>query len=219
MLTGKKGPGRLRRGHFRDWLSSERYAGFSLLFDPQQPFPPALRSHFIPSLPLQQSAILSSFMQDLASLPPQQDFSSFPAQQEAISFPSCLCMQAAWPSFESEAAILSQHAHLAFSGAAFCCGVEGVLWVSVCAQETTVRARISASILNFITSPCEKNLLAGFRPGTEPVRPKKFAACSDTAGARRELRRAEPCFVRREAEGTRLPKSRPCGCDPGKAYP
>src|SRR5580765_3368083 len=107
-------------------------------------------------------------MQDMASLPPQQDFSSFPAQQEAISFPSCFCMQAACASFESDAAILSQQAHLAFSGAVLCCGVEGVFWVSVCAQETTVRARISASILYFITSPCEDNLLAGFRPGTEP---------------------------------------------------
>jgi hypothetical protein len=66
-------------------------------------------------------------MQDLAPLPPQQDFSSFPAQQEAISFPSCLPMQAAWASFESDDAVLSQHAHLDFSDAVLCCGVEGVV--------------------------------------------------------------------------------------------
>jgi hypothetical protein len=156
MPTDKKAPAEFAGASFTISFLRNFYAGFSLLFDPQQPLPqylPALRSHFIPSLPLQQSAILASFMQDLASLPPQQDFASVPAQQEAISFPSCLPMQAACSSFESDAVILSQHAHLDFSGAVLCWDVEGVLWVAVCAQETTVRARIRASILYFITSP------------------------------------------------------------------
>lgn len=187
-------PGRVRRGLAINFLRNF-YAGFSLLVDPQQPLPqslPALRSHFIPSLPLQQSAILSSFMQDLASLPPQQDFGSFPAQQEAISFPSCLPMQAGWVSLESDAAIFSQHAHLDFSGV---CGVEGVLWVAVCAQETTVRARIRASILYFINSPLEEICMRACSPGTEPSGPRKCAACScNASGAKREnqIRRTVP---------------------------
>jgi|SRR5579862_1886005 len=64
----------------------------------------------------QEAAVLSSFMQDLLSLPPQQDIASLPPQQEAASFPSF--DDAAWreqlilPSFES-AAILSQQPHFA----------------------------------------------------------------------------------------------------------
>jgi hypothetical protein len=129
------------------------YAVFSPLLDPQHPLPQfllALLSHFIPSFPLQQdSAILPSFMLDAASFPAQQGLSSLPAQQEAISFPSCARMQEAWASFESDLAILSQQAHLAFPDVLWSV-VDGVLCVAVWAQETTVRARIIDINLYFI---------------------------------------------------------------------
>jgi hypothetical protein len=63
--------------------------------DEQQPFPhslPLQHAFAVLSFPqpsLQQAAaLLSSFMQDFASLPPQQDFASFPPQHEAMSFAS-----------------------------------------------------------------------------------------------------------------------------------
>jgi hypothetical protein len=144
------------------------------LFVPQQPLPhsfPDLRqqdavlSFSLPQQSLQQdAAALSSFMQHLASLPLQHDLASFPEQQEAISLPSCLRMQAAWASFASDDAILSQHGHFALSGAVFSCSADEVLWVAVCVQETIVTVRIKASSLYFITSPRQNEFVGGLAP-------------------------------------------------------
>jgi hypothetical protein len=78
----------------RTLCAQQFLAVFSDFIAEQQPF-----SHFLPqheaavlSFPhpsLQQpAALLSSFMQDLASLPPQQDFISLLPQHEAMSFVS-----------------------------------------------------------------------------------------------------------------------------------
>jgi len=111
------------------------------LLAPQHPLPhrfAALRSQHdailqLPHPSLQQdAAVLSPFMQDFASFPPQQEVPSLPAQQEAMAFPSSLPwrMHAEWSSF-AFVAILSQQAHFGFSVEVLSLGAEGVGWVDV----------------------------------------------------------------------------------------
>jgi hypothetical protein len=122
--------------------------------DEQQPFPhslPPQQDFAVLSFPqpsLQQpAAVLSSFMQDLASLPPLQDFISLPPQHEAMSFASPFPCRGQLAPF----AILLQHdAFVLSAGAEFWVESEGAVWLEVCAHETTVKARIRANIFDFM---------------------------------------------------------------------
>ena len=158
---------------------------FPQFLSPQHAF--AVLSFPHPSLQ-QPAALLSAFMQDLASLPPQQDFISLPAQHEAVSFASLFSGRWQLAPF----AILEQHDGLALSaGAEFWDESEEEVWLEVCAHDTTVRARTRANIFDFMILDLQMNEFRCASPGSQ----KSTISCGKLRRVGRKLRCAEQYYA------------------------
>jgi hypothetical protein len=95
----------------------------------------------------EQQAVLSPFMHFVSLA--QHDFPFLSPQHDTICLPFAdwiLWRAQLWLSLALAAAVLSQHAHFAFSGVEFGCGFE----FAVCAQAAKVRASIKAMVLYLI---------------------------------------------------------------------